>query len=259
MKGATEEGLELCSQPLVVRKISKILNIMEHQQSKRIQTSVLNSLEKKVLVWLAERLPKWVTSDMMTYTGSLGAIIIAAGYILSSKNINFLWLASAGFVINWFGDSLDGTIARVRNQQRPKYGFFLDHNIDCLNEAAMFIGAGLSPLMHLNIALLLFVTYLMLSVYVYISAHLKGEFKLTYIKMGPTEFRLIAIIVNTLFIYISALRNFAGQVMLFGRPFTFSLLDCVAIFIMAIIFGAYIISFVKDARQYAKEEPLIKK
>ena len=249
MKGAAEEGLELCSQPLVVRKISKILNIMEHQQSKRIQTSVLNSLEKKVLVWLAERLP----------TGSLGAIIIAAGYILSSKNINFLWLASAGFVINWFGDSLDGTIARVRNQQRPKYGFFLDHNIDCLNEAAMFIGAGLSPLMHLNIALLLFVTYLMLSVYVYISAHLKGEFKLTYIKMGPTEFRLIAIIVNTLFIYISALRNFAGQVMLFGRPFTFSLLDCVAIFIMAIIFGAYIVSFVKDARQYAKEEPLIKK
>ena len=125
---------------------------MTQEQSKRIQTSVLNNLEKKVLIWIAERMPKWVTSDMMTYFGSFGAIVIAAGYILSAKNINFLWLASAGFVINWFGDSLDGTIARVRNQQRPKYGFFLDHNIDCLNEAVMFIGAGLSPLMHLNMA-----------------------------------------------------------------------------------------------------------
>lgn len=232
---------------------------MEHIQSNRIQKSILNKLEKKTLIWIAERLPKWVSSDMMTYTGSLGAVIIASGYILSSININFLWLASAGFVVNWFGDSLDGTIARVRNQQRPKYGFFLDHNIDCINEAFMFIGAGLSPLMHLNIALVLFVSYLMLSIYVYISAHLKGEFKLTYIKMGPTEFRIIAIIANTLFIYIPWMRDFVHSVTVFGMKINLTLLDYVAIVIMIIIFGAYFVSFVKDARQYAKEEPLIRK
>ena len=88
----------------------------------RIQTSVLNELEKKVLIWLAERQPKWVTSDLLTYIGTFGAAVIAAGYILSSRNINFLWLSSLGFVINWYGDSLDGTLARVRKTQRPIYG-----------------------------------------------------------------------------------------------------------------------------------------
>lgn len=232
---------------------------MTQEQSKRIQTSVLNNLEKKVLIWIAERMLKWVTSDMMTYFGSFGAIVIAAGYILSAKNINFLWLASAGFVINWFGDSLDGTIARVRNQQRPKYGFFLDHNIDCLNEAVMFIGAGLSPLMHLNMALLLYAGYMLLSVYVYISAHLKDEFRITYIKMGPTEFRLIAIIINTIFIYIPALRQFSLSFSVLGNDVEFLLMDCFAAVIFLILLGAYSVSFVKDAKQYAKEEPLIRK
>lgn len=233
--------------------------MMTTEQSKRIQTSILNKAEKKVLVWMAERLPSWVTSDMMTFLGSFGAIIIAVGYILSSKNITWLWLSSAGFIVNWFGDSLDGTIARVRNQQRPKYGFFLDHNVDCLNEAAMFIGAGLSPLMHLNMALLLFTGYLLLSVYVYISAHLKGEFKITYIKMGPTEFRLIVIMVNTLFIYCKGLRDFSGEFSLFGNNFNYTALDCVAVIILIILLASYMFSFIKDAKQYAKEEPLIGK
>ena len=124
---------------------------METKQSVRIQTSILNAAEKKLLVRIAAHLPSWVTSDLMTFTGFLGAIIIATGYVLSNININFLWLSSFGFLVNWFGDSLDGTIARVRNQQRPSYGFFLDHNIDCINEAIMFTGAGLSRLMNLNI------------------------------------------------------------------------------------------------------------
>lgn len=89
--------------------------------AKRIQTSVLNTLEKKVLIWLAERQPKWMTSDILTYIGSFGALIVASGYILSAWNINFLWLSSWGFIINWYGDSLDGTLARVRKTQRPVY------------------------------------------------------------------------------------------------------------------------------------------
>ena len=90
----------------------------EQKQANRIQTSILNPLEKKVLVWLAGRMPAWVTSDMLTVVGFIGALIIAAGYALSNLNLNWLWLSCFGFLVNWFGDSLDGSVARVRNTQR---------------------------------------------------------------------------------------------------------------------------------------------
>lgn len=180
---------------------------MEH--SKRIQTSVLNGVEKKALVWLAQRQPKWMNSDMLTLIGVIGSIVVAAGYVLSNYNMAWLWLASAGFLINWYGDSLDGTLARVRGTQRPVYGFYLDHNVDGVTMAIMCIGAGLSDLLNLYVAMAVLVVYLLLSISVYINAHLKGEFKLTYAGMGPTEFRLIMIIVNTLFIYVAPLRDYA--------------------------------------------------
>ena len=141
----------------------------------RIQTSILNAGEKKVLVWLAHRQPKWMTSDILTYIGIFGAIVIAAGYILASVNINFLWLSSLGFVINWYGDSLDGTLARVRNRQRPIYGYYIDHTVDCINEFLIFIGIGLSGLMHIELALLILAFYFMLTINVSINAHLKKE------------------------------------------------------------------------------------
>lgn len=228
---------------------------MQKEQSNRIQTSILNSAEKKALVWLAKRLPSWVTSNMLTFIGSLGALIIAAGYILANLNINFLWLASFGFLVNWYGDSLDGTLARVRNTQRPIYGFFVDHMIDCFNEVFMFIGVGLSPLIDFNLALIILALYLILSVYVYINAHLKGEFKLTYAKMGPTEFRVIAIIVNTLFIYITSLREFTTSLKIFGNSYTLTLFDIVAIFIIGILTLIIAISFIHDTKEYAKIDP----
>ena len=231
---------------------------MENIQSKRIQTSLLNGVERKALIWLAERQPKWVTSDMLTLVGSLGALIIAAGYMLSGININFLWLATFGFIVNWYGDSLDGTLARVRNAQRPLYGFFVDHMIDCFNEVAMFIGVGLSPLMHLDLALLVLVLYLILSVYVYISAHLKSEFKLTYAKMGPTEFRLLVVIVNTIVIYVTPIREFVRQVTLFGRHFSLTIFDFVAVFLVIVLAIMLAVSFFHDARAYAKIDPRIK-
>ena len=182
----------------------------------RIQTSVLNALEKKVLVWLAQRQPRWVTSDMMTFIGVLGAVVIAVGYILTSQNINFLWLSSLGFIINWYGDSLDGTLARVRNTQRPIYGYYLDHTVDAINEVMIFVGVGLSGLMRLEIALLALVMYLLMTINVSINAHLKKEFKLTYASMGPTEFRIIMIIINTLFATISPLREFSHSFIIFA-------------------------------------------
>ena len=95
----------------------------KREESVRIQTSVLNGVEKKVLVWLAHRQPGWMTSDILTVIGTLGAVVIAVGFVLAGTvDIHYLWLSSLGFVINWYGDSLDGTLARVRNRQRPVYG-----------------------------------------------------------------------------------------------------------------------------------------
>lgn len=230
----------------------------ERKQSERIQTSLLNAAEKKVLVWIANRLPKWVTSDMLTYLGTLGAVIIALGYGLSVKNLNWIWLASFGFIVNWFGDSLDGTLARVRHTQRPIYGFFIDHHMDCINECLMFVGAGLSPLVDMRFALTALCAYLLLSVYVYISAHLKNEFKLTYMKLGPTELRLLIIIVNTLFLTVPALANISKEVNIFGEHIVLHILDYVAITVSFLILVAYIGSLIKDGKYFSKLDPVKK-
>ena len=225
----------------------------------RIQTSVLNALEKKVLVWLAERQPRWMTSDILTYIGTLGAVVIAAGYILSACNINFLWLSSVGFVINWYGDSLDGTLARVRNTQRPVYGYYLDHTIDAINEVMIFVGVGLSGLMHLEIALLALVMYLLMPINVSINAHLKKEFKLTYASMGPTEFRIIMIIINTLFASIRPLREFSHSFTLCGHTFTLGALDYIGILIIVILALMHLTTVRKDIKDYAKMDPMPKR
>lgn len=222
----------------------------------RIQTSVLNALEKKVLVWLAQRQPKWVTSDMLTYIGVFGAVVIAVGYILASRNINFLWLSSLGFIINWYGDSLDGTLARVRKTQRPVYGYYLDHTVDAINEVMIFAGVGLSGLMHLEIALLALVMYLLMTINVSINAHLKKEFKLTYASMGPTEFRIIMIIINTLFATISPLREFSHSFVMFGSEFTFKALDYIGVVIVLILALMHFTTVRKDIKDYAVMDPM---
>ena len=227
----------------------------DRKQSVRIQTSILNAAEKKVLVWIAQRLPRWMTSNHLTFIGMFGALVVALGYALSSRDIQWLWLASLGFVINWFGDSLDGSVARVRNEQRPVYGFFLDHNIDCINEMMMFVGVGLSPLMNLDITLVVLALYLMLSVSVYINAHLKNEFKLTYGGLGPTEFRIIVIIVNTCFIFIRPLRDFLWTPSAFGTVWAFTVMDIVGLAIALILTVFYIVNLIQDAGYYAKVDP----
>ena len=225
----------------------------------RIQTSILNALEKKVLVWLAERQPKWMTSDILTYIGTFGAAIVALGYILSIWNINFLWLSSLGFIINWYGDSLDGTLARVRQTQRPIYGYYLDHTIDTINEVMIFIGVGLSGLMHVEIAMFALILYLLMTVNVSINAHLKKEFKLTYASMGPTEFRIIMIIINTLFALIAPLREFTSSFTLLGHEFTFKALDYIGIVIVIILVILHLSTVIKDIKGYAKMDPMPKK
>lgn len=229
---------------------------MLKEQSKRIQTSILNALEKKALVWLAKRQPRWMTSDILTFIGVIGAVIVALGYALSNYDIRWLWLASFGFFVNWYGDSLDGTLARVRNTQRPIYGFYLDHCVDGVTMAIMCIGAGLSEMLNLYIAMAVLVAYLLLSISVYINAHLKGEFKLTFAGMGPTEFRLVMVLVNTLFIYVAPIRDFTTSFHCLGTEVIFGSFDYVGIAILLILIAIYCHNFVGDARGYAKVDPL---
>lgn len=223
---------------------------MGKEQASRIQTSILNQAEKKVLVWLAHRQPRWMTSDILTYIGVAGALICAAGFALSSININFLWLSSLGLVINWYGDSLDGTLARVRGTQRPTYGFFIDHTIDALTITAMCVGAGLSPMLRLEVALFVLVAYLILSIYTYICTLVKEEFRLTYGKLGPTEFRIIVFIVNTLFIYTP----WRHHVYVIGGEI-FGMFDIIGAAIALIIFVMHIVQWFKDRKELSLKDP----
>ena len=225
------------------------------KQANRIQTSILNPYEKKLLVRLAERMPAWVTSDMLTFVGFIGALIVATGYALSNLNLNWLWLANFGFVVNWFGDSLDGSLARVRGTQRKTYGFFIDHNVDVINECIMFTGVGLSPLVNMTFMAGVLVAYLALSVYVYIDCYLKGEHRLTYGGLGPTEFRILAIIVNCLFLYIPALSQWKRHIVLFHNEFDFVILDAIAVAVAFILFFFYLVSFIKDISYFKRIDP----
>ena len=231
----------------------------EKKQAARIQTSILSASEKKILVWLAERMPSWVTSDMLTFVGFLGALVMATGYALSNLNIHWLWLACLGLFINWFGDSLDGSLARVRNTQRKTYGFFIDHNVDVINETIMFIGVGCSPLVNMSFAMLALVGYFMLSIYVYIDCHLKGEMRLTYGGLGPTEFRIILALVNIIFMYVPWLRLWKKDVVLFHNNFSVGLFDYITVAIALLLFVFYIVSFFRDAKYFSTIDPPVKK
>lgn len=227
----------------------------ENKQATRIQTSILNPLEKKVLVWLAERMPAWVSSDLLTFVGFVGALIMAAGYALSNLNLQWMWLSCFGLLVNWFGDSLDGSLARVRGTQRKTYGFFIDHSVDVINEIIMFVGVGVSPMINLTFAMAALIGYLMLSIYVYIDCHLKGEMRLTYGGFGPTELRIILALVCMAYMYIPWLLEFKQHIVIFHNEFDLGVFDYICIAISAILVAFYIIFFFKDAKNYAKIDP----
>lgn len=228
------------------------------KKAERIQTSVLNGVERKALVWLAERQPKWVSSDMLTWFGALGAFLIFLGYVLSGINVNWLWLSSFGLLVNWYGDSLDGTLARVRKTQRPIYGYYLDHTVDGINETFMFVGIGLSPFLNLYTALAMLVVYLQLTLNVSMNAHLKAEFNLTYAGMGPTEFRIIAILLNTLLIFIKPWQQFEQVHTIFGKTVYAHALDYPGLAILVILLLIYIVTIRKDTRYYKAIDPMPK-
>lgn len=229
---------------------------MGNEKATRIQTSLLNALEKKVLVAIATRMPRKVTSDTLTLMGVAGAIVTFLGFLLSNLSLQWLWLVVAGLALNWYGDSLDGTVARVRKTQRPIYGYFLDHNVDVLNEALVFIGAGLSPIISLPVALFALSGYFAISIYTYICQVVKDEFRLTYGKMGPTEFRLVIQLLCICFMYVPALTAQHWPVSFGNEVFFFGIFDFIAMAIGLLLYILYLVSFVKDKRRLSVIDPL---
>lgn len=171
----------------------------EVEPHERINDILLGPLERPALHWLARNMPPWMSPDLLTLIGILGAVIILAGYALTNVNSAFVWLASFGFIVNWFGDSLDGTLARYRSIERPKYGFFVDHTVDAFSQLLIFVGLGLSIYVSFSVATLALTGYLLMTVLVYVDTYVSGVFKISYGKFGPTEMRAIALVANVAF------------------------------------------------------------
>ena len=159
----------------------------------RIQQNLLAASERRLLTWLCAHMPRWVTPDLLTGLGMVGAFAIFAGYAASSLHVDWLWLAIAGYAVQWFGDSMDGSLARFRRIERPSYGYFIDHSCDGLATLLILAGMGASPYIRMDVALVALAGYLLLSIHAYLAARVIGEFKLSYLAAGPTELRLLLI------------------------------------------------------------------
>jgi archaetidylinositol phosphate synthase len=166
------------------------------ENHKRENDILLGFLERPALNWLAAHSPAWVTPDVLTWTGVAASVLIFVSYGLTHFNRNFLWLASFGFLLNWLGDSLDGSLARYRHIERPRYGFLVDHWVDAISTVLIFLGLGISPYVDLLIASFGLIGYLLLSIMVYLVTYVTGLFQITNAKIGPTEIRVLAIILN---------------------------------------------------------------
>jgi archaetidylinositol phosphate synthase len=163
----------------------------------RTSEFVLKRFERWALPRLAARLPERVMPDHLTLLGLLASTTVAVAYGLTNRNPAWLWVASAALVVNWFGDSLDGSLARYRRIERPRYGYYLDHITDAYSTLAIALGLGFSPYMLLAVGLAIGLAYLLLSVNVYLETHVFGEFRFSYGNLGPTEVRLLLIALNT--------------------------------------------------------------
>jgi len=168
----------------------------------RWQTSFLSGIEKKALLFIAPKLPRRITPDMLTYLGLLGLGLTGIAYYLASRRWYFLLIASAGLVINWFGDSLDGTLARVRNRQRPKYGYYLDHLVDAFGVACMVFGLAYSGMVSQPFVWLVLILFFIACINTYLATNTVNIFKISYQRISTTEARVLLIIMNTILIFV---------------------------------------------------------
>jgi phosphatidylglycerophosphate synthase len=166
------------------------------QDPTRDHKSLTAAAEKRLLIWLAHRMPAWLNSDHLTALGLLGNALAGIGYALAGSNRSWLHFVNLCLFVNWFGDSLDGTVARVRNRLRPRYGFYVDHLVDAFGALFLLLGLAASGLVTERVALALLVTYFLFSINMYLATCSLGVFKLSYGLFGGTELRILLAAVN---------------------------------------------------------------
>jgi phosphatidylglycerophosphate synthase len=194
---------------------------------------MLASLEKKTLIWLAHRMPAWVNSDHLTLLGFVAMFAAGLCYWAASFDRRALVAVIVALAMNWFGDSLDGTLARVRNRQRPRYGFYVDHITDAIGTFFLLGGLGLSGYMTPFIALGLVIAYFLLSIEVYLTTYTIGTFHLSFWSFGPTELRLLLCIGNIALFWRPVVTLFGRKFLLFDVGGTIGIFGMAAMLIWA--------------------------
>jgi archaetidylinositol phosphate synthase len=204
-------------------------------------------LERHLLLWLAARMPSWVTPDHLTILGVSGALLCGLAYCATWLSPYFLWLSAFGLIVNWFGDSLDGNLARFRKIERPRYGFFIDHTTDVISQVFVFFGLGASPYMHFDTACLAVISYWLASLYTFIRAVATQVFQISYFGIGPTEIRI------GLLLY-SVLLGLVGSIAVptpWGAP---TVIDIIVSAIFVVVFISFLAQVWIEGRRLAAED-----
>ena len=181
----------------------------------RIQNSLLSRWEKPALRWLVRQIPPWIGPDHLTLLGLFSTLGAGLFYAAGDGQSGWLHLASFCIAVNWLGDSLDGTLARFRCCQRPRYGFYVDHMIDTFGMLFLVGGLILSPLLSWSVGLVLLVVYFMLAINSYLAAHTLGVFQLSFARFSPTELRLLLIGGNSVAAFKPLVTLFGLKMLLF--------------------------------------------
>ena len=214
----------------------------------RSNTGWLQPLEQPALAWLVRRLPAWATPNQLTALGFAGALITAAGYAFSAWNPACLWIASIGLAVNWYGDSLDGSLARFRKIERPRFGYFLDNTIDVIEQFLFSVGIGISGIIRWDLSFLALAAFLMVSILSFVRAQVYGEFQIAYGGIGLTEMRVLFFILNVLVFFFPP-----HPLDAYGIPLTYPNVLSLAWTCLTLI--TFLLSWSSQLRQLAADDP----
>jgi phosphatidylglycerophosphate synthase len=223
------------------------MSSVEFTEAQRLATNPLAAIERRCLIWIAHGLPRWVTSDMLTLLALVSMAMTGLSYAIARLYPAALLFAIGGLALNWFGDSLDGTLARVRRQQRPRYGFYVDHIVDCFGVLFVLAGLGWSGYMAPGIAMAFLIAYFMLSIEIFLATYCLAVFRLSFWAVGPTELRLLLAAGSLALLY-------DPQVQIFGAHYR--LFDVGGVVGVVGLVGTLLVSIARNVRLLYRAEPL---
>ena len=205
------------------------------KDAERQQTSLLAPLERAALRGLSRRMPAWVNSDHLSLLGFVAMFLAGVFYAASGRNPMLLHAVNVCIFLNWFGDSLDGTLARYRGCQRPRYGFYVDHIIDTFGTMFVIVGLAVSGYMTERVAAGALIVFLMLAINSYLASYTLGVFKISHWKLGPTEIRLVLIIGNLVLLNSPHTRILGQRFLLFDVGGVFSIIGMASMLVFSSI------------------------